>query len=62
MKKLRLGSAAMFAAMAVSAGTFDAAVWRGDTLGLALLGLPTSQWVVGTHRGRVRISFFTHAF
>ena len=29
--KLRLGSAAMFAAMAVSAGTFDAAVWRGET-------------------------------
>ena len=29
--KLRLCSAAMFAAMAVSAGTFDAAVWRGET-------------------------------
>ena len=29
--KLCLCSAAMFAAMAVSAGTFDAAVWRGET-------------------------------
>ena len=29
--KLRLCSAAMFAAMAVSAGTFEAAVWRGET-------------------------------
>jgi hypothetical protein len=29
--KLRLCSAAMFAAMAVSAVTFDAAVWRGET-------------------------------
>ena len=29
--KLRLCSAAMFAAMVVSAGTFDAAVWRGET-------------------------------
>ena len=28
---------------------------RVDTLGLALLGLPTSQWVVGTHMGRVRM-------